>query len=182
MPNAPYLAARLTGFTTTIFAEMSALAQATGSINLGQGFPDTDGADEIKAVAIEAIAHGDNQYPPGNGVAQLREAVAHHQEHYYGIHLDPMTEVLVTAGATEAIAAAMLALLEPGDEVVMFEPTYDSYRACVSMAGASPRLVRLHAPDWSFDEDELRGRIWATDQNGAAQLTAQSDGQSVRPA
>jgi N-succinyldiaminopimelate aminotransferase len=156
MPNAPYLAARLTGFTTTIFAEMSALALATDSINLGQGFPDTDGADEIKAVAMEAIAHGDNQYPPGNGVAELREAVAHHQEHYYGIRLDPATQVLVTAGATEAIAAAMLALLEPGDEVVMFEPTYDSYRACVSMAGASPRLVRLHAPDWSFDEGDLR--------------------------
>jgi N-succinyldiaminopimelate aminotransferase len=150
-----YLARRLRPYTTTIFATMSELATVTGALNLGQGFPDTDGPAELREVAVEAIRGGHNQYPPGNGVPELREAVAAHQRDWYGLGFDPETEVLVTVGATEAIAATMLALCEPGDEVVMFEPTYDSYGACAAMADAVPRLVRLHPPDWSFDPAEL---------------------------
>src|ERR1700683_4995780 len=134
---------------------MSERAATTGSVNLGQGFPDTDGPDELKQVAVDAIRAGHNQYPPGPGVPELRRAVAAHQRACYGLELDPDTEVLVTVGATEAVAATFLALCEPGDEVVMFEPTYDSYAACAAMAGAVPRLVRLHPPDWSFDPDDL---------------------------
>jgi N-succinyldiaminopimelate aminotransferase len=154
-PDRHVLAERLRPFTTTIFSEMSELALTTGSLNLGQGFPDTDGPAELKRVATEAIADGRNQYPPSQGVPELRAAVAAHQRSWYGLSFDPEDEVLVTTGATEAIAASLLALCEPGDEVVMFEPTYDSYAACASMAGATPRLVRLHPPDWTFDPDEL---------------------------
>jgi N-succinyldiaminopimelate aminotransferase len=150
-----YLARRLRPFTTTIFATMSELATATGSVNLGQGFPDTDGPDELRELAVAAIREGHNQYPPSAGIPELRDAVAAHQRAWYGLDLNPETEVLVTVGATEAIAATLLALCEPGDEVVMFEPTYDSYAACAAMAGAVPRLVRLQAPDWSFDPEEL---------------------------
>ncbi|MBO0817403.1 MAG: aminotransferase class I/II-fold pyridoxal phosphate-dependent enzyme, partial [Actinobacteria bacterium] len=115
---------------TTIFAEMSAVAAATGSVNLGQGFPDTDGPREVAEAAANAILTGrGNQYPPGPGIPELRQAVAAHQKRFYGLDLNPDTEVLVTAGATEAIAAALLALLEPGDEVIAFEPYYDSYAA-----------------------------------------------------
>jgi N-succinyldiaminopimelate aminotransferase len=153
------LAQRLRPFTTTIFSEMSELALTTGSLNLGQGFPDTDGPAELKRVAIEAIADGRNQYPPSQGVPELRAAVAAHQRSWYGLTVAPENEVLVTTGATEAIAASLLALCEPGDEVVMFEPTYDSYAAGASMAGATPRLVRLHPPDWAFDPDELAAAI-----------------------
>jgi N-succinyldiaminopimelate aminotransferase len=150
-----YLARRLRPFTTTIFATMSELAVQTGSVNLGQGFPDTDGPEELREIAVAAIRTGRNQYPPGIGVPELRQAVAAHQRAWYGLDLDPDTEVLVTVGATEAIAASLLALCEPGDEVVMFEPTYDSYAACAAMAGAVPRLVRLQPPDWSFDSADL---------------------------
>jgi N-succinyldiaminopimelate aminotransferase len=150
-----YLARRLQPFTTTIFATMSELALATDSVNLGQGFPDTDGPEELREVAISAIRDGRNQYPPSQGVPELRQAVATHQHDWYGLDLDPDTDVLVTVGATEALAATFLALCEPGDEVVMFEPTYDSYAADAAMAGAVPRLVRLHPPDWHFHADEL---------------------------
>jgi N-succinyldiaminopimelate aminotransferase len=153
------LASRLRAFTTTIFSEMSELALATGSLNLGQGFPDTDGPAELVQVATAAIAAGRNQYPPSQGIPELRAAVAAHQAAWYGLEVSPDDEVLVTTGATEAIAASLLALCEPGDEVVMFEPSYDSYAACASMAGAIPRLVRLHAPDWAFDPDELAAAI-----------------------
>jgi N-succinyldiaminopimelate aminotransferase len=149
------LARRLRPFTTTIFATMSELAAATGSVNLGQGFPDTDGPDELREAAVSAIRAGHNQYPPSAGMPELRDAVAAHQQAWYGLARDPETEVLVTVGATEAIAASLLALCEPGDEVVMFEPSYDSYAACCAMAGAVPRLVRLHPPDWSFDPAAL---------------------------
>jgi N-succinyldiaminopimelate aminotransferase len=149
------LVTRLRPFTTTIFSEMSELALATGSLNLGQGFPDTDGPAEMIRVATDAITAGRNQYPPSQGVPELREAVAAHQASWYGLQFSPEDEVLVTTGATEAIAASLLALCEPGDEVVMFEPSYDSYAACAAMAGATPRLVRLHPPDWSFDPDVL---------------------------
>src|SRR5688500_17988590 len=136
MGDQPHLASRLQGFGTTIFAEMSALAARTGAINLGQGFPDTDGPAEVAEAAIAAIRAGENQYPPGPGILDLRTAIAEHQRRFWGIEVDPESEVLVTAGATEAIAAALLSLCEPGDEVIALEPTYDSYRATTAMAGA----------------------------------------------
>jgi N-succinyldiaminopimelate aminotransferase len=157
----PALTRRLQGFGTTIFAEMSALAVATGAVNLGQGFPDTDGPSEVLEAAIAAMRAGQNQYPPGPGVPELRHAVAEHQQHWYGLDYDPDTEVLVTAGATEAIAAALLSLLEPGDEVIAFEPYYDSYAACIAMAGAERRPITLRAPTFAFDLDDLRRAVTA---------------------
>jgi N-succinyldiaminopimelate aminotransferase len=151
----PLLASRLQGFGTTIFAEMSALAARTGAINLGQGFPDTDGPAEVAEAAVAAIRGGQNQYPPGPGIAELRHAIARHQKRFWGLDVDPDTEVLVTAGATEAIAATLLALCEVGDEVLAFEPTYDSYHAGVSMAGASLRVVTLAPPDYAVDLEAL---------------------------
>jgi N-succinyldiaminopimelate aminotransferase len=145
---------------TTIFAEMSALAVETGSINLGQGFPDTDGPAEVAQAAADAVLAGrGNQYPPGPGVPELRQAISAHQKRFYGLDVDPDTQVLVTAGATEAIAAAMLALLEPGDEVVAFEPYYDSYAACIAMAGARRVPVTLRAPAFRPDLDALRDAV-----------------------
>ena len=123
------LNARLAPFTSTIFTEMSALALRTGSVNLGQGFPDTDGPTEVVEAAVAALRGGHNQYPPGPGVPELRAAVADHQRRFYGIDLDPDTEVVVTIGATEGIAASVLGLCEPGDEVIILEPWYDSYAA-----------------------------------------------------
>lgn len=156
----PLLNRRLDGFGTTIFAEMSALAVRTGSINLGQGFPDTDGPEEVREAAVRALREGKgNQYPPGPGVPELRTAIADHQRRFHGLAVDPDTEVLVTAGATEAIAAAMLALLEPGDEVIAFEPFYDSYAACIAMAGAQRVPLTLRAPSFRPDLDELRSKI-----------------------
>jgi N-succinyldiaminopimelate aminotransferase len=155
----PLLASRLQGFGTTIFAEMSALAVRTGAINLGQGFPDTDGPSEVAEAAVAAIRDGRNQYPPGPGIPELRQAIALHQKRFWGLDVDPDSEVLVTAGATEAIAAALLALCETGDEVVAFEPTYDSYHAGVSMAGATLRVVTLEPPDYSVDLEALARAI-----------------------
>ncbi len=143
----------------TIFAEMSALAARTGAINLGQGFPDEDGPAEILAAAREAIAAGVNQYPPGRGTADLLAAVAEHQQRFYGLHLDPERHVLVTAGATEALAASLLALLEPGDEVVVFEPFYDSYAAIIALAGAKLVPVPLRLPDFQPDLDVLTAAV-----------------------
>ncbi|WP_149181074.1 pyridoxal phosphate-dependent aminotransferase [Streptomyces sp. TRM49041] len=163
MTRAP-LNRRLAGFGTTIFAEMSALAVTTGAINLGQGFPDTDGPDEIREAAVRALRAGrGNQYPPGPGVPELRTAIADHQRQRYGLAYDPDTEVLVTAGATEAIAASLLALVEPGDEVVALEPYYDSYAACIAMAGGTRVPVTLR-PDpaearFVLDLDELRAAV-----------------------
>ncbi|MGZ8764483.1 MAG: pyridoxal phosphate-dependent aminotransferase [Acidimicrobiia bacterium] len=155
----PYLTSRLQGFGTTVFAEMSALALETGSINLGQGFPDTDGPAEVADSAVAAIRAGHNQYPPGIGIPELRAAIVRHQHHWYGLDYDPDDEVLVTAGATEAIAAALLSLCEPDDEVLTFEPYYDSYAACIAMAGARNRVVQLRAPDFRFDPAELAAAI-----------------------
>ncbi|MFI8391315.1 pyridoxal phosphate-dependent aminotransferase [Streptomyces sp. NPDC085540] len=158
----PFLNRRLAAFGTTIFAEMSALATRTGSINLGQGFPDTDGPAQIAEAASRAVLTGlGNQYPPGSGVPELRTAIAAHQQRFYGLDHDPDTEVLVTAGATEAIAAALLALLEPGDEVIALEPYYDSYAACIAMAGAVrvPVTLRPHAGAFALDLDELRAAV-----------------------
>ncbi|MBM7784044.1 pyridoxal phosphate-dependent aminotransferase [Tenggerimyces flavus] len=154
------LAARLEGLGTTIFAEMSALAVATSSINLGQGFPDTDGPEVMLDAAVAAIRSGKhNQYPPGPGIAPLREAVSQHQKRFYDLDFDPETEVLITAGATEAIASALLALVEPGDEVVALEPYYDSYAAGIAMAGGVRVPVTLRVPDFRLDVDALRAAI-----------------------
>ncbi len=155
-PRQPWLIERMGEFGTTIFAQMSALAQSTGAINLGQGFPDTDGPAVVLEAAVAAIRSGRNQYPPGPGVPELRTAIAEHQQRFYGLDVDPDHEVLVTAGATEAIASALLALCERGDEVVLFEPYYDSYAASVALAGAVRRTVVLRAPDFVIDEAELR--------------------------
>ncbi|MBM3671017.1 MAG: pyridoxal phosphate-dependent aminotransferase [Actinobacteria bacterium] len=154
-----YLTSRLRGFGETIFAEMSALAERTGAINLGQGFPDTDGPIEVAEAAIAAIRAGHNQYPPGLGIASLREAIAAHQQRFYDLTFDPDLEVLVTTGATEAIAATLLALCDDGDEVVTFEPYYDSYAACIAMAGATRRVVTLRPPDYGFDAEALRAAV-----------------------
>jgi N-succinyldiaminopimelate aminotransferase len=160
MSGRPLLNRALDGMGTTIFAEMSALALATGAINLGQGFPDTDGPTEISEAAVRAIREGrGNQYPPGPGIPELRAAITEHQQRFYGLPYDPDTEVLVTAGATEAIAAAMLALLEPGDEVIAFEPFYDSYAACIAMAGAVRVPLTLRAPTFRPDLDALRDLV-----------------------
>ncbi|WP_380277492.1 pyridoxal phosphate-dependent aminotransferase [Kitasatospora purpeofusca] len=160
MGTRPLLNRRLSGLGTTIFAEMSALAISTGSINLGQGFPDTDGPEDVREAAVRALRKGNgNQYPPGPGIPELRQAVAEHQQRFYGLTYDPDTEVLVTAGATEAIAAALLALLEPGDEVIAFEPFYDSYAACIAMAGATRVPLTLRAPSFRPNLDELRALI-----------------------
>ncbi|MFD8824166.1 pyridoxal phosphate-dependent aminotransferase [Streptomyces sp. NPDC059605] len=160
----PLLNRRLAEFGTTIFAEMSALAVRTGSINLGQGFPDTDGPEEIREAAVRALRDGrGNQYPPGPGIPELRTAIADHQQRRYGLAHDPDTEVLVTAGATEAIAASLLALLEPGDEVIALEPYYDSYAACIAMAGATRVPVTLRPEPstrtYRLDLDELRAAV-----------------------
>jgi len=143
----------------TIFAEMSALAASTGAINLGQGFPDQDGPQEVLDAARRAISKGMNQYPPGIGMPVLREAIAEHQQRFYGIDIDPDTEVLVTAGATEALAATILALADDGDEVVTLEPFYDSYAAMIGMSRAIHRTVALRGPHFLPDHDELRAAV-----------------------
>ncbi len=155
MDRVPHLTDRLQGFGTTIFTRMSALAIETGAVNLGQGFPDTDGPDEVKRAAIAAIEAGHNQYPPLPGIPALREAIAEHRARFRGQHFDPADEILVTAGATEALAASLLGLTGPGDEVVTFEPYYDSYAAGIAMSGASRRVVTLRGRDFSFDPAEL---------------------------
>ena len=153
------LAGRLTGLGTTVFAEMSALALETGAVNLGQGFPDTDGPIEVADAAVAAIRAGVNQYPPGPGQPDLRLAIAEHQKRFYGLDLDPATEVVVTTGATEAVAAALLGLVDPGEEVVALEPFYDSYSACIQLAGAVRVPVTLRAPDFRLDLDRLRAAV-----------------------
>jgi N-succinyldiaminopimelate aminotransferase len=155
----PYLTAKLQGFGTTIFAEMSALAISTGSVNLGQGFPDYEGPREVLDAAIEAINGGLNQYPPGPGMPVLRQAIAGHQRRFYGLSYDPDTEVLVTAGATEALASVLLGLCDTGDEVVVLEPTYDSYQACIALAGATAKFVTLRPPSYDIDLDAVRAAI-----------------------
>jgi N-succinyldiaminopimelate aminotransferase len=158
--NRPLLSRRLTGMGTTIFAEMSALAVETGSVNLGQGFPDTDGPRAVAQAAANAVLDGrGNQYPPGPGVPELRQAIADHQHRFYGLDYDPASEILVTAGATEAVAAAMLALVEPGDEVIAFEPYYDSYAASIAMAGGVRVPVTLRPPGFRPDLDALRAAV-----------------------
>lgn len=146
-------------FRPSIFAEMSALAATHDAINLGQGFPDEDAPAEVLEAAQQAIRDGINQYPPGLGMPVLREAIAAHQERFYGLTVDPDREVLVTAGATEALAASILALTEAGDEVLTFEPFYDAYGALIALAGATQVTVPLLAPDFQPDLDALRDAV-----------------------
>ena len=146
---------------TTIFTVMSALATAHGAINLGQGFPDTDGPEDVIAAAAAALMDQRNQYPPLAGVPELRAAVAAANRRFYGLDIDPMREVVVTSGATEAITACLMALLDPGDEVVLIEPLYDTYLPVVRMLGAVPRLVRLAPPDWALPRAELAAAFGA---------------------
>ncbi|HEY4830176.1 MAG TPA: aminotransferase class I/II-fold pyridoxal phosphate-dependent enzyme [Solirubrobacteraceae bacterium] len=153
--TAPH-AKRLAGLGTTIFTEMTALAVRTGAINLGQGFPDTDGPPAAIEAAVAALRGGENQYAPLPGVPALREAVLEHQRDWYGLEPE---DVLVTFGATEAIAAALLGLCDPGDEVVVLEPYYDSYAACIAFAGATRRPVTLRPPGFEVDPDALRTAI-----------------------
>jgi len=152
-------AARLRGIPPTIFTEMSALAARTGAVNLGQGFPDSDGPPSVVLRAQQALANSENQYAPGPGRPALRQAVTRHQQAHYGIELDPDSEVVVTTGATEAIAAAVLGLVEPGDEVIALEPFYDSYVAMLQMAGAVRRPVTLRWPTFRLDAEALRAAV-----------------------
>lgn len=141
---------------TTVFEVMSQLARETGAINLGQGFPDDSGPEDVRQKAAEAVVSGWNQYPPMMGLPELRQAVAAHYRHHQGLAIDPDREVMITSGATEALAGALLALIEPGDEVVLFQPMYDAYLPLVRRAGGVPRFVTLKPPHWRFTEADLR--------------------------
>ncbi len=140
---------------TTIFEVMSGLARDTGAINLGQGFPDDPGPEDVRAKAAEAVMSGWNQYPPMPGLMDLREAVARHYRHWQGLDLDPANEVIITSGATEALAAALFGLISPGDEVVLFEPMYDAYLPLVRQAGGIPKFVSLTPPAFRLTEEAL---------------------------
>jgi N-succinyldiaminopimelate aminotransferase len=155
----PYLTSRLVGFGTSIFEEMTKLASEHDALNLGQGFPDFDGPEWVKEAAIAAIRAGHNQYSRSAGVPDLTRAIAAHQRRFYGLEYDALSEITVCAGATEAIFSTLHALLDPADEVVVFEPFYDSYPAGIAMAGAAMRIVSLRAPDFSFDPAELAAAI-----------------------
>lgn len=143
------------GLKTTVFTEMSALALEHGAVNLGQGFPDNEGPVDVREAAANAVLNGPNQYPPMQGLPVLREAIAAHYRRVHGLDLDPGHEVLVTAGATEALSAAILALVAPGDEVAMFQPLYDSYLPMVRLAGGAPRLITLQPPHWELSDEAL---------------------------
>ncbi|WP_109509518.1 pyridoxal phosphate-dependent aminotransferase [Nocardioides speluncae] len=159
MGNPTRLASRLHGIPPTIFTEMSALAVRTKSVNLGQGFPDEDGPPTVIARAVAALEGGENQYAPGPGRPELRAAIARHQQRHYGIDLDPASQIVVTTGCTEGIAAALLGLVDPGDEVIVLEPYYDSYVAMIQMAGGVRRPVTLRAPDFRLDPAELAAAV-----------------------
>ena len=139
----------------TIFEEMSQAARDNNAINLGQGFPDDPGPEDIRRAAAAASVNGYNQYPSMMGIPELRQAIAAHYGHWHGLNLDPMTEVMVTSGGTEALTSAILAVVEPGDEVVCFQPVYDSYLPIIRQAGGIPRLLRLEPPDWRLTEEML---------------------------
>ena len=143
------------GLPTTIFEVMSSLARETGAINLGQGFPDDAGPEDIRQKAADAVVNGSNQYPPMLGTAELRQAIADHYRRFQGVSLDWEREVMVTSGGTEALAAALLALVQPGDEVVLIQPMYDAYLPLVRLAGGVPRFVNLTPPDWRLTEANL---------------------------
>ncbi|RJF70186.1 aminotransferase [Rhodopseudomonas palustris] len=140
----------------TVFEAMSQLARDNNAINLGQGFPDDPGPDDIRRAAADAVLNGYNQYPSMMGLPELRHAIATHYAHWHGVTLDPMTEVMVTSGATEALASAILSVVSPGDEVIVFQPVYDSYLPIIRQAGGIPKLVRLEPPHWRITEEALR--------------------------
>ena len=140
---------------TTIFEVMSSLARETGAINLGQGFPDDPGPEDVRRAAAEAVLNGYNQYPSMMGMPELRTAIAAHYKHWQGVDLDATTEVMVTSGATEALAGAILGIVEPGDEVVLFEPMYDAYLPLVRLAGGVPKFVTLQPPHFRLTEEAL---------------------------
>ncbi len=140
----------------TVFEAMSQLARDNDAINLGQGFPDDPGPEDIRRIAADAVLNGYNQYPSMMGLPELRQAISTHYAHWHGVQLDPMTEVMVTSGATEALASAILSVVEPGDEVIVFQPVYDSYLPIIRQAGGIPRLVRLEPPHWRITEESLR--------------------------
>lgn len=143
----------------TVFDAMSQLARDLNAINLGQGFPDHAGPEDIRLKAADAVVNGYNQYPSMMGIPELRQAIATHYGHWHGLTLDPMTEVMVTSGATEALAGAFFGLIEPGDEVVVFQPFYDAYAPLIRRAGGTPKFVRLEPPDWRIPEGRLRAAI-----------------------
>ena len=149
----------ISGLPHTVFDAMSQLARDLNAINLGQGFPDHPGPEDIRLKAADAVVNGYNQYPSMMGLPELRQAVAKHYAHWHGLTLDPMTEVMVTSGATEALAAAIFGLIEPGDEVVLFQPFYDAYAPLIRRGGGIPKFVRLEPPDWRIPEDRLRAAI-----------------------
>ena len=144
------------GLPVTVFEAMSQLARDNDAINLGQGFPDAPGPDDIRRAAADAVVNGYNQYPSMMGIPELRQAIATHYAHWHGLSLEPMTEVMVTSGGTEALTSSLLAVIEPGDEVVLFQPMYDSYLPIIRQAGGIPRLVRLQPPGWRLNEEMLR--------------------------
>ncbi|WP_024279317.1 aminotransferase [Xanthobacter sp. 126] len=143
------------GLPTTIFEVMSGLARTHEAVNLGQGFPDDPGPEDVRRKAAEAVVDGWNQYPPMMGLPELRRAAAAHYRHWQGLELDPDAEIMVTSGATEALAGALFSLIEPGDEVVLFQPLYDAYLPLVQRAGGIPRLVRLEPPSWAMTPEKL---------------------------
>ena len=148
-----------TGMPPTIFDEMSGLARAHGALNLGQGFPDDPGPEALRRAAAEAVLHGYNQYPPSRGLPELRRAIAAHYARTQGLSFDPDTQVTITSGATEALASAILALVEPGDEVILFQPAYDAYAPLVRRAGGIPRFVTLAPPDWRWTAGQLEAAL-----------------------
>ncbi len=145
----------LANLPKTIFDVMSGLARDLGAVNLGQGFPDDPGPEDVRRKAADAVLNGWNQYPPMMGLPELRTAIAEHYACFQGVHIDPMTEAMVTSGATEALAAAILAVVSPGDEVVLFQPMYDAYLPLVLRAGGVPRFVNLRPPQWTFERADL---------------------------
>jgi N-succinyldiaminopimelate aminotransferase len=155
----PRLTRRLSGLGTSIFAEMTALARRHGAVNLGQGYPDFDGPEFVKRAAAQAIDAGHNQYAPMPGLPALQEAVAAHQRRFYGQDVDPASEVTIHAGATEALCATLAALLDPGDEAVIFEPFYDAYRPGIALAEATPRVVALEPPEFRLDAAALEAAV-----------------------
>jgi N-succinyldiaminopimelate aminotransferase len=144
---------------TTVFEVMSRLARETGAYNLGQGFPDDPGPADVRAKAADAVVNGWNQYPPMMGIPELRQSVAAHYARFQGLTLDPDSEIMVTSGATEALAGALMALIEPGDDVVLFQPMYDAYLPLVKRAGGVPRFITLKPPHWTFTDDDLSAAI-----------------------
>ena len=166
----------------TVFEVMSQLARENAAINLGQGFPDDPGPEDVRRKAAEAVVDGWNQYPSMMGIPELRQAIAAHYRHWQGLDLDPEREVMVTSGATEALAGALLALIEPGDEVVLFQPMYDAYLPLVRRAGGMPRFVRLEPPHWRFDRGDAGGGLHAARPRSCCSTTRSiPSGTRLRP-